>query len=92
MHRAAARHVPAARRRPRRDAVEATPLGSLTQLRSGQRCVACGSLRVTHLAMNLTDGTPVVFTSCHHCENRRWEHEGETLSVTDVIERTRKLA
>ena len=82
----------AARRRARRDTPPAAPLGSLTQLRSSRGCAGCGSGRVTHLAMNLTDGTPVVFTSCHHCEERRWEHEGETLSVTDVIERTRKPA
>lgn len=83
---------PAGRRRPRRETVEAAPLGSLTQLRSDVGCAVCGSSRVTHLAMNLTDGTPVVFTSCHHCESRRWEHDGETLSVTDVLERTRKPA
>lgn len=82
----------AAGRRTRREHLEAAPLGSLTQLRSGQVCGVCGSPRVTSLAMNLTDGTPVVFTSCHHCENRRWEHDGETLTVTDVIERTRKPA
>ena len=86
------RHVSgsSARRRAGRERTEAVPLGSLTQLRSAQVCGVCGSARVTSLAMNLTDGTPVVFTSCHHCENRRWEHDGETLSVTDVIERTRK--
>ena len=81
-----------ARSRARRDDAEPTPLGSLTQLRSGQGCVVCSSQRVTNLAMNLTDGTPVVFTSCHHCEAKRWDHDGETLTVTDVIERSRKLA
>ena len=86
------RHVggSSARRRAGRERTEAVPLGSLTHTRPARDCAVCSSTRVTHLAMTLTDGTPVVFVSCHHCENRRWEHDGETLSVTDVIERTRK--
>jgi hypothetical protein len=41
--------------------------------------------------MNLTDGTPVDFTSCHRCEHRTWEHSGAELSVDAVLERTRKV-
>ena len=50
------------------------PLGSLTQpgARAGASCRACGSDRVTRIAMNLTDGSPVEFTSCHRCEHRTW--------------------
>jgi len=50
------------------------PLGSLTQhgARGEAVCVACGSERVTHLAMTLTDGTPVEFVSCHRCEHKTW--------------------
>lgn len=97
MSRSPAVHTPTdvppkpSRRRPRRATAETAPLGSLTQTRSGHGCSGCGSAQVTRLAMHLTDGTPVVFTSCHRCESRRWEHEGEMLTVTDVIERTRKL-
>jgi hypothetical protein len=45
--------------------------------------------------MNLTDGTPVDFTSCHHCEHRTWQHAGTDLggtelSVDGVLDRTRK--
>ena len=36
----------------------------------------CGSERVTRIAMNLTDGSPVEFTSCHRCEHRTWEEQG----------------
>lgn len=68
------------------------PLGSLVSQRQVDSCEACGSSRVTRLAMHLTDGTPVVFTSCHRCEARRWEHEGAELSVTDVLQHTRKSA
>jgi hypothetical protein len=40
--------------------------------------------------MNLTDGTPVDFTSCHHCEHRTWEHAGTPLPVDSVLDRARK--
>lgn len=75
-----------------RTAVPAAPLGSLISQREAPRCGACGSSRVTRLAMHLTDGTPVLFTSCHRCEVRRWEHDGSAMSVYDVLDHTRKLA
>lgn len=68
------------------------PLGSLVSQRAVNCCEACGSSRITRLAMHLTDGTPVLFTSCHRCEARRWEHEGAALSVQDVLSHTRKPA
>lgn len=40
--------------------------------------------------MHLTDGTPVIFVSCHRCEERSWEHDGMELSVADVLDRSRK--
>jgi hypothetical protein len=67
------------------------PLGSLTQ--RGARvatCSSCTSTRVTQLSMNLTDGTPVEFVSCHVCGHRSWWHEDVELSVSDVLARTRK--
>jgi hypothetical protein len=80
------------RRRGRVEVVH-PPLGSLTQRdhRTSAFCHACGSIHVTRLSMSLTDGTPVDFTSCHHCEHRTWEHEGTPLSVGRVLDRTRKL-
>jgi hypothetical protein len=41
--------------------------------------------------MNLTDGTPVEFTSCHRCEHRTWEHSGGEMTVGTVLDRARKL-
>jgi hypothetical protein len=69
------------------------PLGSLTQRdqRGSVSCRACESEHVTRLSLNLTDGTPVDFTSCHRCEHRTWEHAGTELSVAGVLDRTRKL-
>jgi hypothetical protein len=68
------------------------PLGSLTQRESRRDgvCAGCGSTRVTRLSMNLTDGTPVDFTSCHRCEHRAWHHAGGALGVEAVLEHTRK--
>ncbi len=68
------------------------PLGSLTQRehRAAITCRSCGSTRVTRLSLNLTDGTPVEFTSCHRCEHRTWEHGGDALSVDSVLDRTRR--
>ncbi len=83
--------TPRRRGRGRIDIVH-PPLGSLTQRdhRPGASCQACGSVHVTRLSMNLTDGTPVDFTSCHHCEHKTWEHPGGPLSVDGVLDRTRK--
>jgi hypothetical protein len=53
-------------------------------------CPSCGSHRQTALAMTLTDGTPVSFSSCHDCEHRSWHHDGQALSFDDVITRTTK--
>lgn len=72
------------------------PLGSLTQAgaRTDVTCSECASTRVTHLAMTLTDGTPVEFVSCHRCEHKTWvdasgvqHHE---LPVASVLDKTRK--
>ncbi len=70
----------------------ALPLGSLTQRDNDPNlaCVQCSSARVTQLAMNLTDGTPVEFSSCRECGHKMWSHEGAELTVTDVLARTRK--
>ncbi len=77
-----------------RSAQPAAPvaLGSLTQ--PGARvatCGACGSERVTTIAMRLTDGTAVDFRSCLSCEHRSWRLEdGVELSREDVLARTQK--
>jgi hypothetical protein len=71
------------------------PRGSLTQpgARAGAACRSCGSERVTRIAMALTDGSPVQFTSCHRCEHRTWEEQGNrsrVLPVQRVLDKSRK--
>lgn len=92
--RQSAADVPFQRSRRTRTSRPSAPLGSLTQLqhRHASTCRSCQSPRITRLAMSLTDGTPVQFTSCHVCETRSWEHDGIELSVDSVLDRTRKQA
>lgn len=75
---------------------------SLLQLPTTRRpqCPRCASLRVTRLAMTLTDGTPVAFTSCRDCEHRVWaaideiadgqDASGSPIPVTEVLQRASK--
>ncbi|TAK69131.1 MAG: hypothetical protein EPO13_07910 [Actinomycetota bacterium] len=71
---------------------EREPLGSLTQrgARGERSCRACSSVRVTHIVMELTDGSLVDFTSCLDCEERTWEQDGEVLTVDTVLHKTRR--
>ena len=87
--------TPSTTRRPRRTRTPRTapPLGSLTQPEHREPsfgCGTCGSSRVTQLSMSLADGTPVVFVSCHVCEERSWHGADGALSVESVLDRSRK--
>ena len=56
-----------------------------------QSCPACGSERVTELAMTLTDGSEVDFLSCHRCEHKRWTQGGQALPLDRVLGKARKV-
>jgi hypothetical protein len=68
------------------------PLTSLTQAgaRPGAPCSACGSDRVTRIAMTLTDGSPVDFAHCLHCEHRAWEQAGTPITLAGVLTKATK--
>jgi hypothetical protein len=70
----------------------AVPLVSLTQpgARAGEACEACGSERVTRIAMTLTDGSPVQFVSCLSCEHRTWQQSGKALTLRRVLTKATK--
>jgi hypothetical protein len=53
-------------------------------------CPSCGSGRVIRLDLHLTDGTPVVFTSCRGCESRWYVGPDGDLAVGDVLARSVK--
>ena len=62
----------------------------MTNTQSILSCAACGSSTVIQIDLTLPDGTGVEFYSCHQCENRWWDREGEPLPLTDVLELARK--
>lgn len=53
---------------------------------SGLTCVSCGEDSVIEIAMTLPDATEVVFCSCHVCETRWWDKDGETVNVDGIID------
>jgi Zn ribbon nucleic-acid-binding protein len=69
-----------------------TQPSSLTRrgARTGAECPSCGSQRLTTLAMTLTDGTQVNFSSCHNCEHRVWADHAGRMDITDVLTRATK--
>ncbi|MEH3076557.1 MAG: hypothetical protein PGN11_07710 [Quadrisphaera sp.] len=77
-------------RRRRRQAAAPQPLGSLLQVASARpACPACGAEQLTVLSLVLTDGTAVRFSSCRGCEHRQWDAQDTTLSISEVLERSR---
>ena len=84
--------------RARKPVVAPEPLGSISQgddllSPGGPACRSCGGVLLTRLRMVLGDGTPVVFVSCHQCEDRSWltlDGTGAVLSREDVLRRSAK--
>ena len=50
----------------------------------------CEGTRLTRIALVLTDGSPVDFTSCHNCEHKSWVAEGAWLPIDTVLDKARK--
>jgi hypothetical protein len=65
---------------------------SLTQVptKGAARCPVCSGSRLTRIALVLTDGSPVDFTSCHTCEHKSWVQEGSDLPFDKVLSKARK--
>jgi DNA-directed RNA polymerase subunit M/transcription elongation factor TFIIS len=53
---------------------------------NGLVCASCGQSSVIEIEMKLPDGTEVVFCSCHVCEARWWDKEGESIPVEAIID------
>ena len=81
--------VPAQRTPHGQRGLEAT---SLTQVRRDAMavCPSCSGTRLTTIAMTLTDGSPVEFTSCHTCEHRSWVQNGAALEIDTVLAKAKK--
>ena len=73
----------------RRTAEVQVPLGSLVTAPAAAphaaRCVECAGTFLTRLAMTLTDGSPVVFVSCHQCEAKAWFAADGTALPLDAV-------
>ena len=49
-------------------------------------CTECGESSVIQFDMTLPDGTEVVFNSCHVCEAKWWDKDGEPVEVDGFID------
>lgn len=52
----------------------------------GLRCAVCGQQSVIQIELALPDGTQVLFCSCHRCEAKWWDRDGEHLALDAVID------
>ena len=55
-------------------------------------CADCGARDAIQIKLTLPDGTNVDFNSCHRCEYRWWNSDGEVIDLTTVLEKSRKGA
>jgi hypothetical protein len=49
-------------------------------------CADCGADSVIQIDLTLADGTEVDFYSCHQCESRWWNRDGEKLGLDAVLD------
>jgi len=49
-------------------------------------CTSCGQSSVIQIEMTLPDGVEVVFCSCHVCEAKWWNRDGESFEVDGIID------
>lgn len=53
-------------------------------------CGSCGADSVIQIELTLADGTDVTFFSCHRCESRWWNRDGEDLPLGTVLDLARR--
>lgn len=58
----------------------------------GLRCSTCGEDTVIEIELKLPDGSEVVFCSCHRCESKWWDRDGEHLDLDALVDVTRREA
>jgi Zn-finger nucleic acid-binding protein len=47
---------------------------------------------VIEIELKLPDGSEVVFCSCHRCESKWWDRDGEHLELDALVDVTRREA
>ena len=53
-------------------------------------CNTCGRNSVIQIELTLPDGSEVVFCSCHRCESKWWDRDGEVLDLDALIDVARR--
>ncbi len=53
---------------------------------TGLSCATCGEQTVIQIELTLPDGTEVLFCSCHRCESKWWDRDGEQLALDAVVD------
>lgn len=59
-------------------------------MNEGLTCSTCGQSSVIQIELTLPDGSEVVFCSCHRCESKWWDREGERLDLDSLIDVARR--
>lgn len=53
-------------------------------------CPTCGTRDVIEIRHVLPDEIEVHFFSCHKCEEKWWDRDGQTVELRDVLDLARK--
>lgn len=53
---------------------------------SGLMCPTCGSRDVININLTLERGDRVSFSSCHRCDKKWWDKDGEAVSLGNVLQ------
>jgi Zn-finger nucleic acid-binding protein len=59
-------------------------------MNDGLTCNTCGQSSVIEIELTLPDGSEVVFCSCHRCESKWWDRDGEVLDLDALIDVARR--
>lgn len=54
-------------------------------LGSNGTCANCGGTDAIEIRLRLNDETEVDFHSCHRCEHRWWDADGEVIDLNAVL-------
>jgi hypothetical protein len=52
-------------------------------------CPDCGAADFIQIRLSLPDGSDIHFCSCHRCETRWWNQDGQSLGLDEVLELAR---
>ncbi len=57
---------------------------------SDMKCPDCGVEDVIEIQQRLPDGTEVYFCACHRCEHKWWDRNGESITLSQVLDIARQ--